>query len=193
MVGKTNTGGVNITPSSTSNEKEVWKDVPGYEGRYKVSNFGRIKSLYHQCILTPKRSGAGYRGISLSKYGVKKRFYIHRLVAQCFLSKPHTDANEVNHKDFDRANNHVSNLEWVTRKENCRHAYENGRLDFRRPRRRDNKTGKPGVCADSGGYVASIQYKGKSYYLGRFKKLEEAIKAREAAERRLLSKCKHLA
>lgn len=186
MISRIIAEGVNVAPSAVSNKIEIWRDIPGYEGRYQVSNFGRVISLFHQRILTPKRCGSGYQCISLSNSGVKKRFYIHRLVALCFLTKPKVGANEVNHKDFDRSNNRISNLEWVTREENCKHAYVNGRLDFRRPRRCDNKSGKQGVWAESGGYRATIGTRKERLNLGWFKELEAAIEARNAAERKLL-------
>ena len=86
---------------------EIWLDIPGYEGRYQISNYGRVYSFFHDCVLIPKICGRGYQGITLSCNGRKQRFYIHRLVAGCFLPKPLNKKYEVNHKDFDKHNNHV--------------------------------------------------------------------------------------
>jgi len=111
---------------------EVWKDVPEYEGYYQVSNFGRIKSLqkrrggrygvitiYREHIMSPSENGNGYKMVFLFKNGERKRFYVHRLVAENFLSK--CDGRDViNHKNHDRADNKASNLEWCTQKENTR-------------------------------------------------------------------------
>lgn len=164
--------------------KEIWKDIPGYEGRYQVSSLGNIRSFFHNRLLTAKHSGRGYKAITLSKHGVKKRFYIHRLVALCFLEKPLFDECEVNHKDLNKTNNRVNNLEWVTRRENFEHAYINGKTNFCRPKRSDNKTGIPGVNHHSGGYQVTINYNRKRFYIGWFKEFTLAVQARYDAEKR---------
>lgn len=117
---------------------EEWNVVPGYEGIYEVSNFGNVRSLDRQVVykdgrvgrfngrlLRPSRDKAGYRSLALSS---SKRVYVHRLVAEVFLSKPE-DARTVNHKDGDKLNNHVSNLEWVNYQENNAHARTTGLLN----------------------------------------------------------------
>ena len=166
-------------------EKEIWKDIPGYEGRYRASNRGRIYSLFHDCVLTEKVRGRGYRAITLSKEGKKSRWSIHRLVAICFLPEPDSPDYEINHKDLNKANNCASNLEWVTRADNFEHAYQNGRVDYRRPKRTDNKTGRQGVSRHTGGYQVTIGFKRKHIYIGWYKNLSDAINARDEAERRL--------
>ena len=118
---------------------EVWKDVQGYEGLYQVSNFGRIKSLErvvkwfarnHWCerfdcekILSQEKNTTGYKTIKLFKDGKKKKLNVHRLVAVAFIPNPEKKET-VNHKDGDRTNNNVSNLEWATYSENNQHAYD---------------------------------------------------------------------
>lgn len=106
--------------------QEIWKDVPGYEGIYRVSNIGRVKSLrmyaghyykYREKILKPKISRHGYEKVTLRKNGNSRDFFIHRLVGECFLDKPNGKC-EINHKDTNRKNNVFTNLEWVTHKEN---------------------------------------------------------------------------
>ena len=120
--------------------EEIWKDIEGYEGLYQVSNLGRVKSLNrdHQAnsrwgktmkrvikekLLKEDKTGR-YLRVSLSKNGIKQRFSINRLVAQAFIpnikNKP-----QVNHKDGNRDNNQVENLEWCTAKENMQHARSN--------------------------------------------------------------------
>lgn len=167
---------------------ETWRDIPGYEGRYQISDFGRVWSSYHQRLLTCKKAGKGYRAITLCTKGQKQRFYIHRLVAFAFLPKPDDESYEVNHKDLNKTNNHALNLEWVSRRDNFEHAYVNGRVDFRRPRRSDNKTGANGVCSHSGGYEVSIGYNRNRHYIGWYKDLNVALKARSEAERYYLCK-----
>lgn len=95
--------------------KEIWKDIPNYERLYQVSNLGRIKSLYYskEKILTPKIDKDGYLLINLYKNHKSRTFKIHRIVAQVFLSNPN-NYTEVNHKDENKKNNKVDNLEFCT-------------------------------------------------------------------------------
>lgn len=107
--------------------KEVWKDIPGYEGLYQVSNLGRVKSLPRTIlykdgrsrkilahIMKPQGNGNGYLKLTLCNQNhYQKQCYIHRLVAEAFLPNP-TNKPAINHKDENKANNEVSNLEWCT-------------------------------------------------------------------------------
>lgn len=106
---------------------EEWKDIKGYEGLYKISNHGRIKSNKHynkNKILKPIIKNRRYQEISLTKNNKKKSVKIHRLVALHFILNP-DNKSQVNHKDGNKQNNHISNLEWVTASENMKHAYCN--------------------------------------------------------------------
>ena len=98
--------------------EEVWKDVVGYEGLYKVSNLGNVFSNYSGKILTPGTTKDGYKYVSLSKNKEKQMKTIHRLVAMAFLSNPN-NLPIVNHKDENPANNNAYNLEWCTYLYNC--------------------------------------------------------------------------
>lgn len=109
---------------------EVWKDIKGYEGRYQVSNTGRIKGLpidekfckkREEVILKTFMCGSGYQEVILSIHGKRTPKLIHRLVAEAFISNPE-GKKEVNHKDGDKCNNNVNNLEWVTPSENQAHS-----------------------------------------------------------------------
>lgn len=103
-------------------QDEIWRPILGYETLYHASNYGRIKSFQHNKvrILSPNITGT-YLAVHLTKDGEEKVKYIHRLVAETFI--PNTgNKSQVNHIDGNKFNNHVSNLEWVTRKENQRHA-----------------------------------------------------------------------
>ncbi len=124
-------------------EEEIWKDIPGFEGIYQASTLGRIKSLERkikhwkggysvlkESILSERKS-KGYVSVVLYKNGKNKNIDIHRLIAITFIPNPN-DKPEVNHKDFIKTNNRVSNLEWTTSEENIKHAVENGLITSRK-------------------------------------------------------------
>ena len=97
---------------------EIWKDIPGYEGLYQVSNLGNVKSLFrYRRKLSIQTQPNGYKAVVLYKNGNKKFKLVHRLVAEAFIPNPYKKP-AVNHLDENRGNNVVSNLEWVTNKEN---------------------------------------------------------------------------
>lgn len=117
--------------------KEVWKPIKHYEGIYEVSNLGRVKRLDCEVMqynpqLDKKipvkypvkylkfEDARGYSRVTLSKDNVQERFQVHRLVAEAFIPNPENKPC-VNHKDFQRKNNRVTNLEWVTHLENEHH------------------------------------------------------------------------
>lgn len=96
----------------------IWKDIPNYEGLYKISNLGQIYSVKRKRILKPLNSHHGYKRIRLytdSQHWTT--FAIHRLVAQLFVPNP-SNFSEVNHKDENHSNNCSDNLEWCDRKYN---------------------------------------------------------------------------
>lgn len=109
--------------------KEIWKNVKYYENYYEVSNFGRVRSkcrtikqtckgkevlfTYRSIILKPYLTNSGYYVVSLSKSSVQKKFLVHRLVAEAFLENPNK-YRQINHKDEDKLNNNVLNLEWCS-------------------------------------------------------------------------------
>ena len=115
-------------------QNECWKPIKDYEGIYEVSNYGRVKSLerviynsgtknglytIHEKIIKQRinKKRHGYCELSLHKNGKEKRFKVHRLVAEAFIPNPN-NLPEVNHIDGNKENNHASNLEWCTSKEN---------------------------------------------------------------------------
>lgn len=97
--------------------QEIWKDVKGYEGYYQVSDNGNVKSLRNGKILVPAITIHGYKRITLCKNGKKENKVIHRLVAEVFLDNP-KNYPCVNHKDENKLNNFVENLEWCDKKYN---------------------------------------------------------------------------
>lgn len=111
---------------------EIWKDVIGYEGVYQVSNTGKVKRIgkytnqtgktwESERVLKPAQKPRGYLYVQLSKDGATKPKHVHRLVAEAFLENPQKKPT-VNHKDGDKSNNAVENLEWATYTENNVHS-----------------------------------------------------------------------
>lgn len=105
---------------------KTWKPIEGYE-KYFISNTGEVKSSKYkeERILKKQISTKGYYYISLSKNGIVKKQHIHRLVAKTFIPNPDNKIC-VNHKDGNKLNNFIDNLEWNTYSENNQHAYDNG-------------------------------------------------------------------
>ena len=110
--------------------EEIWKDVKGYEGKYKVSNLGRVKSLkrtvahggsktrtFPETLLKTNKVAFDYLQVSLYKEGKRKCRYVHNLVMEAFVGEK-KKGYEVNHKDEDKNNNTLENLEYLTAKEN---------------------------------------------------------------------------
>lgn len=116
---------------------EIWKDVVGYEGFYQVSNFGNIKrigsfkgvnKLYlDNYYLKHKDNGKGYFRVKLSVNGKIKMIMVHRIIAEAFVTRI-KNKNVINHKDGNKKNNALLNLEWCTQSENCIHASKIGLL-----------------------------------------------------------------
>lgn len=91
--------------------EEIWKDIEGYEGRYQVSNLGRVKTLYNTPhIMFTYEAKAGYLAVDLHKEKKRKHFKVHRLVAAAFIPNP-DNLPQVNHIDENTYNNAASNLE----------------------------------------------------------------------------------
>ena len=115
---------------------EIWKDIPEYEGKYQVSNLGRVKSLQRwsgtkyynrEYILNNyvnKKNGYVY--VYLTKNNKGKNIRLHRLVAQAFIPNPNNYLY-INHKDCDRTNNNVNNLEWCTASYNVKYSFKYGK------------------------------------------------------------------
>ena len=126
-------------------KKEIWKDIEGYEGLYQVSNWGNVKSLNYRKRgyaknLTPKINNRGYEWVELRKNGKKKQVVIHRLVGETFLENPN-GYPIINHKDENKTNNTVENLEWCTLSYNTKYSMERHPeriIGLRKPRRKRN-------------------------------------------------------
>lgn len=106
-------------------QNETWKPIVEYGDKYFVSSSGRVFSVKSNKILKPHKTSKGYFRVTLLMDGKRKNHRIHRLVANAFISNPR-QKEEVNHKDGNKENNRVENLEWVTPCENANHAFQNG-------------------------------------------------------------------
>lgn len=104
---------------------EEWKDIETFEGKYQVSNYGRVRNIQTNHILTQGLRPNGYYQVTLwrKKYdGVTRT--VHKLVAETFITNP-LNLPQVNHKDHNRLNNCVENLEWCSAKYNSNHKRNN--------------------------------------------------------------------
>ena len=143
---------------------EVWKDIKGFEGRYQVSNLGRVRSLDRTitirsskrcriycktikgCIIKPCEMTSGYLFVGLYKNGISQLYGVHNLVADTFLANPH-NLTQVNHKDENKHNNIVCNLEHCSPSYNMRYGNaavvrQSGNVRNRKPVYQLSKDGK---------------------------------------------------
>lgn len=135
--------------------KEIWKDVPDYEGIYEASSYGRIRTKEGKTTFT-KRHGIRHwksrilkgRGnnlitgsrVSLWKDGVCKDWLVARLIAITFLGKPSNKVNTVNHINGNRLDNRIENLEWLSLADNIRHAFNTGLMPYQNIRLSNDNT-----------------------------------------------------
>lgn len=136
--------------------REIWKDVVGYEGYYQVSNLSRVmriagyvkyrgdKRWCNGRILTPQDNGMGYYRVKLTVDNKPKAIMLHRIIAMAFIENP-KNYPCVNHKDGNKKNNNISNLEWCTQKYNILHARATGLVDLEKLRKATSATGKKTV------------------------------------------------
>lgn len=99
---------------------ETWKTIVGYSN-YEVSDKGQVRNKKTGRILKQAHQNTGYTIVSLRRDKKTKTYPIHRLVMEAFVPRPDADRLDVNHKDWDKTNNELSNLEWTTRSENLLH------------------------------------------------------------------------
>lgn len=164
---------------------ERWKDIPGYEGLYQVSDLGRVKRLKkwdvnlrgykdNEMVMVPTDNGNGYMIVALSRKGARKNYYVHRLVAEAFVSRGRPDQGCINHIDHNRKNNSASNLEWCTPGENVRHSAHLMRHPKSTVR---TNTGERYICYRASRSRYRLIINGRE--LGTFRTLEEAVNARD--------------
>lgn len=100
-------------------ENEEWKEIEDTNGKYYVSNKGRVKSLtgYEAVLLKPTITSKGYERLQIYKGGIHFNMFVHRIVAAAFLEQPQSINFQLHHKDLDRLNNSADNLIWVSPKD----------------------------------------------------------------------------
>lgn len=164
---------------------EKWIKIENWS--YEVSNTGKIRNLKGQ-ILKSWLINSGYRVISLYKNGFCKKFLVHRLVAEIWLKNP-KNYPEVNHKDGNKENNSVENLEWCSTSYNHKHAFKTGIRVYNKPTKGLKLLGKKKACSKYFGvgrdrarkkWIAYILKDNKFVYQKRFNTELEAAQARDS-------------
>ena len=102
-------------------DKTEWREVKEYRN-YEVNQFGQIRHKIRKQILKPRSNNGGYQYVNFKINGKNTNFAVHRIVANAFIPNPN-GYTEINHKDYDKTNNCIENLEWVTSSQNKQHAY----------------------------------------------------------------------
>lgn len=154
---------------------EIFKEIEPFNGKYLISNYGNVKSLYINRILKSGNNN-GYQIVKLKD----KMYYVHRLVALYFLPNIE-NKKQVNHLDFNKSNNHINNLEWCSPKENTNHYWTKGIGDYKNI----NKVKKNKKIKNNCGGVTyykpynkwryRVSIDGKQKSLGYFKTKDEAL------------------
>lgn len=143
---------------SISLDGEIWKDVVGYEGKYFISNFGRVATNSPQrgfCILNCEIPNKLHFRVDLYKNSKRTRVYVHKLVATHFLENPN-EYNEIDHIDGNPKNNHFKNLKWCTHKENMNNPNTIWKYKYNNKGKYNNKNTSKKVVQLKGGEIVSI-------------------------------------
>lgn len=166
---------------------ELFKEIEGYDGRYLIGSKGTVISMEFRnniaskprtMVMNPTDNGNGYQIVFLGNNGKRERHYVHRLVAKAFL--PKADGKDVvNHKDWNKRNNAVENLEWCTQKENIKHSAD--RMRHPKAKCKPTSTGHKYIHVSTNGekYRLLIRQRGKRIIYKTFDDLESAIAKRD--------------
>ncbi|AIY81127.1 NUMOD4 motif family protein [Clostridium botulinum 202F] len=141
---------------------EEWKDISGFEGIYKISNYGRVLSISTNTIRKSRHNPHGYVKINLSKNSKRYTYTIHRLVLENFNPVDNMDTLQVNHINEIKDDNRFSNLEWTSSKENINHGNHNNKI--RKYRQNNSGNGKKKIiCSTTGKKFNSISEAARYY------------------------------
>ena len=127
---------------------EIIKDIKGFEGRYTISNLGIVRSKLTNIVMKPNITKFGYARVNLRKAKSReyKSYFIHRLVASHFITNTN-NLPEVNHKDCNKLNNEVTNLEWISKEDNIKHSFIYGSASHKGLRNPNSKLNEKDIRA----------------------------------------------
>lgn len=167
---------ISKSKENASDLKAEWKLIEGFDGIYSVSNYGEVRNNKTGRLMKQRKTEKGYLRVGLTNNEKPKCMRVHRLVAQAFIPNP-DDKPEVNHIDFNKENNCVNNLEWVTGKENAKHSLGNRKKSNKIECKNISNTGEKYISYYSGYYV--VRMFGKKYFCKSFKNIDDAKKCRD--------------
>ena len=140
---------------------EEWRAIVGTKGFIEVSNEGRVRSILRGMprVLKTQTDNKGYHRFSVTIDGHKKTYKLHRAVAKAFIPNSN-NLPQVNHKDGNKDNNHVANLEWITNRDNAHHAIDNGLWNsvFEASRKENERRKKPIIAYRIDGAFPCTRY-----------------------------------
>lgn len=188
---------VSVIQNLISMEQEIWKDIPGYEGLYQVSNLGKVKRLpigkqwpyrqTHNNIRKQRLSTSGYLRVNLSKNNKVKWYNVHRLVALAFIPNP-DNLPIINHKDENKTNNCVENLEWCTTIYNVNYGTARERQKETRRNNPNDKIVRQKVGEGNGKRVR--QYTPDGVFIAEYASAMEASRATGVHDSQIRRHCK---
>lgn len=146
----------NIENGQSAAQQILIKEIKGWENKYLIYSDGRVYSLIRGKFLKPRMSMDGYERVCLCNNGKRYEYRIHRLVAENFIDNP-DNFPQVNHKDFNRRNNCLENLEWCTNYDNMQYSLNAGRLKCKQQR---DSNGRFKICKS---YTFTNVFNGKQF------------------------------